>query len=204
MQSILHIISGLSLEKIIFYLSGLICHQDKIILFTVGGYLIPLCPRCLGLHTGFFFTRLFSGLFPHKLVNLDGPTNLFMIVFIIGLTGIHWYLGFTGFLRADFISRILTGFISGAALGLFLNSMKNKFPRHKTIMITRGKVLNILIIISLLIIFLNTYQALLLIIFASVAGNFISVIKYLSLIIYGLKTKNKLLTSKRRFNYENR
>lgn len=202
MESILHIISGLPLEKIIFYLSGFICHQDKSILFTIGSYFLPLCPRCIGLHTGFFVTWLFSGLFPHKLKNLSRQPNLFILIFIISLTGIHWYLGFRGYLTTDFISRILTGFISGAALGLFLDSMKNKFPNHKAISLTKGKIFFILIIISFLIIFFNIYQTLLLIILAIVAGNFISIIKYLSLVIYEL-TMNKYLKSPRRCNYEN-
>ena len=33
---------------------GLVCHQIPSILIDIGGRDVALCPRCIGLHVGFF------------------------------------------------------------------------------------------------------------------------------------------------------
>jgi len=204
MDSALQIIPGISLEKIIFYLSGLICHQDKTILISVQGHLLPLCPRCLGLHTGFMFTLLFPGLIIQKLLRKEKPGTLLSILFIISITGIHWLAGYLKLIEPDTLSRFLTGLLSGAGLGILLKYIKHKYlqPQHKA-----GSDYSIipgLLTLLLLIPLISIYEVLLIVIMVMVIANIISITLYLWLIINKMKIMEGFSEIPGRYNYENK
>jgi uncharacterized membrane protein len=184
MDYILSFVSELSLERIIYYLLGYICHQDKTILFGIGENLIPLCPRCLGLHAGFFLTLVFIKLLFQKPIDIDKPCNLFIIILSICFAGIHWSLGFFGLMEMNFTSRVFTGLVSGAGFYLLLNSLKYKFLQLGSTVSAWSKILFVcLLVLSLCIILLDDYELFLLTILVLVTSNMISIINFIWLII---------------------
>jgi uncharacterized membrane protein len=177
MDYLLGAVTELSLEKTIYYLLGFICHQDKSILLGIGENFIPLCPRCLGLHSGFFIALIVIKLLFQKPINLNRPKNILVITFSISLAGIHWLLGFLGIMEMDLTSRILTGLVSGAGFSILLNSLKYKYLQTVFKIPIRNK--NILVYLTVLLVcicLLSNYDSLIFIILVLVTSNIISII----------------------------
>jgi uncharacterized membrane protein len=184
MDYLLNTVSNLSLEKIIYQLLGFICHQDKSILIATSENLIPLCPRCLGLHIGFFLTLVFLNRIIQRRVNLDKPGILFVIIFLIGVAGIHWILGALDIMEMNTLSRFITGFVSGSGLYVFLYSFKYESPKPELSFSNRVKI----IISCLLMVLLysgsnNSYELLLPAVLILVVFNVSSIINSLLSII---------------------
>ena len=198
MIDLLNIIPDLSLEQIIKYLLGFICHQDKSILFELGGYLIPLCPRCLGLHSGFFITLIVINLFFQKPIDLNKPRNILVITFSIGLAGIHWLLGFFGIMEMNLASRLFTGLISGTGFCLLLYSLKYKYLQTAfNIPIRNKSILVYLPVLLICISLLGNYDLLILIILVLVVGNIISIINSIWIMIGQNKIYNHSFEAKK-------
>lgn len=204
MDSALQIIPGISLEKIIFYITGFICHQDKTILISLQGHLLPLCPRCIGLHTGFFLTLLFPGLILQNMLKLEKPGIMLSILFIISLTFIHWLAGYFKLIEPDTLSRFLTGMLSGTGLGVLLKYIKHKYLQQQTGTVMNYSVIPGLITLVLLVPLISTYEVLLVTIMVMVISNTISIIRYLWLIFNKLKILNGFSELPGRYNYENK
>ena len=184
MDYLLNIVQDISFQKIIYYLLGFICHQDKSILFELGGNLIPICPRCLGLHSGFFITLIVIKLFSQKPINLNKPRNILVITFSIGLAGIHWLLGFLGIMEMDLTSRILTGLLSGTGFSMLLNSLKYKYLQTEfSIHIINKILLSCLLVLLLCIYLIKNYDWFILIILILVTINIFSIINSMWIII---------------------
>lgn len=198
MNILLNVFSDVSLENIIFYLFGFICHQDKSILLGIGENFIPLCPRCLGLHSGFFLTLIIIKLFYRALIDIARSRNVLLMIFSITLVGIHWLLGFFGVLEMDFTSRLVTGMISGSGFCLLLNSLKFKYVQKEFNVAIKYKILLAFFLALLLcIILLGDYQLLILIIFLLVTNNIISIINSICLIVSQNKNYHHLLEIKK-------
>jgi len=82
----------------------------------INGECIQLCPRCSGLHIGFFIALIFfsigkkkrlkfSGLIP-KLICLAGVTIIFL----------EWFLAQLSLVSSTSMSRLITGLIGGSVL----------------------------------------------------------------------------------------
>jgi len=112
------------MEMLIETSFSFICHQDKEILIRIYDGFIPLCPRCIGLHVGFFISPIV--LFFSRYKNLFQNTKVrFALIILTSLAGIHWLSADQGIVVPGSISRFYTGFLSGFGLGLLLNSVTN-------------------------------------------------------------------------------
>jgi len=111
------------IENVEFFahkLLGLICHQDLSIVQLVQGHHLPLCPRCTGMHTGFFIF-IFSIWFVSDKVRLQlARTHPFVVLILIAVTGIEWIMANYHLYSSSTASRLLTGFGTGAGIGLLL------------------------------------------------------------------------------------
>jgi uncharacterized membrane protein len=102
-------------------LFGCFCHQDPTTLMVVGGELVHLCPRCIGLHLGFSlaftvgFIRFRRGL----VLARTGPRLVLLLA--VALLGFDWGVGgHLGLYEPTSLSRLLTGLACGSALALLL------------------------------------------------------------------------------------
>ena len=117
------------MEKLIEAFFGFICHQDKDILIRIYDEFIPLCPRCIGLHIGFFISPIVF--FFRRYRNLFLNTKIrFALIIFTSLAGIHWLLGDQGIVTPNSLSRFVTGFFSGLGFGILLNSVTKKFESY--------------------------------------------------------------------------
>ena len=194
MDSLLNILSESSVEDIIYQLLGYICHQDKTILLGIGGNLVPLCPRCLGLHAGYLLTLLFTKFVFNKPINLNIPRNLFAIILSTSFAGIHWFLGFFSLIEINTTSRLLTGLISGSGFCLLLNSLKH-IRSYLDYKITAWNKIVLVFLPGLFTSFslLDVYILLLLTILLLVINNTISIIDSVHQIIRQCKKYNHSL-----------
>jgi uncharacterized membrane protein len=126
------IINGLS--KVFQACFGILCHQDKSILFTMNGDYIPLCPRCIGLNVGFIVAViLFTFIKRKALLNqMNIPKGIPCILVII--VGIHWICGALGLFVTSSLTRILTGSLSGFSFGYIIYTY-NTFEKNNFIVI---------------------------------------------------------------------
>jgi len=106
-------------------LFGCFCHQDPTTLMAVGGELVHLCPRCIGLHLG--FTLAFAaGLirFRRGLI-LSRTRPRFVLVLAVASLGFDWGVGgHLGLYEPTDLSRLITGLACGSALALFLTAYR--------------------------------------------------------------------------------
>lgn len=117
------------MEKFIETFFSFICHQDKDIIISVYDELITLCPRCIGLHVGFFISPIVFLFRSYKGLFLD-PKTRFALIILTSLAGIHWLLGDQGVVTPNSLSRFCTGFLSGFGLGILLDSVSKKFDSY--------------------------------------------------------------------------
>jgi len=109
-----------SVEFIAHKLLGLICHQDPFIVLVVQGHPLPLCPRCTGMHTGFFIFILSMCLISDEFRLKLARINPFVVLLLISVTGIEWILANYHLFSSSTVSRLLTGFCTGTGIGLLL------------------------------------------------------------------------------------
>lgn len=109
---------NLAVNELIQFIFGLICHQDQSVLLRINNEFIPLCPRCIGLHSGFFISLFFLILFNIKSINTQKNYQLIILLIVISTAAIHWFLVKINLLVLD---SLITGLISGIgfAIGTF-------------------------------------------------------------------------------------
>ena len=142
------------MEKLIETCFSFICHQDKDIIISVYDELIPLCPRCIGLHVGFFISPIVF--FFRSYQNLFLNTKIrFTLILFTSLAGIHWLSGDIGIVTPNSLSRFITGFFSGSGFGILLNSVTKTFDslhsNERRIISTKFLVTILLILSGILI-----------------------------------------------------
>lgn len=117
------------ISKLIF---SLFCHQNESLLIKISGQFIPICPRCIGLHCGFFLTGIFFGLYKKSTLIKHSSYPILMI--LIFTTMFHWIMCQFGMTENSEFPRILTGSISGSAFYMFFITFKNEYAgRNKEI-----------------------------------------------------------------------
>jgi uncharacterized membrane protein len=109
-----------TLAMVIKTFLGIFCHQDESILLSMYGDYLQLCPRCIGLHSGFFTTIVLL-----VFINLVRPLILkeipkIILVLLITVAGLHWLGGTTNMFDTNSFTRFFTGLISGSAFGYLI------------------------------------------------------------------------------------
>jgi len=117
------------MENLIETFFSFICHQDKDTLIRVYDEFIPLCPRCIGLHVGFFASAIVFLFRKYQDLFLN-PKTSFALIILSSLVGIHWLLGNQGIVTPNSLSRFCTGFLSGFGFGILLNSVSKTFKSY--------------------------------------------------------------------------
>ena len=173
---------------------GLICHQDRSILFNIDGRTLPLCPRCIGMHLGFTAIIIFYTLSNFKPSGIRNSTSQILISSAICFAGIHWLAGQLNLLEMDSISRLMTGFITGAAVSLFLYSYRyeTRFNTHR-INVQKGKLLlQSLVVITggIITAFISNYSLLIFFLSLSVVINISTIVKTLILLLKRFQSNN--------------
>jgi uncharacterized membrane protein len=103
---------------------GMICHQDPPRLMNIDGKQLPLCPRCSGLHLGFLISFVVVSMLVRDRILFKGKSNRLLLMVAVALTGVHWSLGQFGLAEPGAMSRLMTGLITGAALGITLQAYR--------------------------------------------------------------------------------
>ena len=109
-----------TLSMVVKTFLGIFCHQDKSILLTIYGDYLQLCPRCMGLHSGFFTTIVLL-----VFINRVRPLTLkkipkIILILVITVAGLHWLGGTTNMFDTSSFTRFFTGLISGSAFGYLI------------------------------------------------------------------------------------
>ena len=109
-----------TLSMVIKTFLGFFCHQDESILLSIYGNYLQLCPRCIGLHSGFFTTIV-------ALVCINQEPRLarkkipkIILFLLVTVTGFHWFGGTIDMFDTSTFSRLYTGLISGSAFGYLI------------------------------------------------------------------------------------
>ena len=95
---------------------GLICHQDPSILMNIGDKVFQLCPRCVGLHFGFFFCFIALAMQTRQRIRFADKRTRLALAVPIGVILAHWFLGRFDVLAPDSLSRLVTGLLCGSVL----------------------------------------------------------------------------------------
>jgi len=99
---------------------GFFCHQDKSILLSMNGDDLQLCPRCIGLHTGFFTTIAALVFINQKSRLIRMKIHMIILVLLATVTGFHWFGVTIDMFDTSSFTRFCTGLISGSAFGYLI------------------------------------------------------------------------------------
>jgi uncharacterized membrane protein len=99
---------------------GFFCHQDRSILLSMNGDYLQLCPRCIGLHTGFFTTIVAFVFINQKPLLIRKKIPMTILVLLATLTGFHWFGARIDMFDTSSFTRFCTGLISGSAFGYLI------------------------------------------------------------------------------------
>lgn len=128
---------------------GVICHQNPSLLLEVSGQKIMLCPRCSGLHTGFFCCVWLVFILKRGNIKL---TSLFSLIFCasaITIVFLEWLMAQLGISQSTVESRYITGLMAGCAFGLLLMAYRTYYLyAHQAT--TKNKHYIVIILLSIL------------------------------------------------------
>ena len=127
---------------------GIICHQNPEILTEINGHTIFLCPRCAGLHVGFFLFLVCTHPFFKEKISLDGwfPKAFCSISLLLLFT--EWLLAQLHITQSTDESRYLTGLLAGCASCVLLMAYRN-YMVYAAKSSTNSSKLFVLLILSL-------------------------------------------------------
>jgi uncharacterized membrane protein len=108
---------------------SLICHQDHSILMSVKGEVIPLCPRCMGLHIGFTIAVIILMITVKNRIKISGSFSFIILTASLGLMVIEWTFAQFTIYQSTILSRLLTGLVAGSIFGLLFTIYKKGFTR---------------------------------------------------------------------------
>lgn len=104
---------------------GVVCHQHEHLLLEVEGRLLLLCPRCAGLQLGFLTAFAVTRIRFGRDVRIAGTGALVVLAAAVGSLLIDWGVGGQiGLFTPSHESRLVTGLLCGAALGMLLLSYR--------------------------------------------------------------------------------
>jgi len=120
MQNLIIEIDINALAIVIKTFLGFFCHQDRSILLSMNGDYLQLCPRCIGLHTGFFTTIVAFVIINQKPHLIRKKIPMTILVLLATLTGFHWFGARIDMFDTSSFTRFCTGLISGSAFGYLI------------------------------------------------------------------------------------
>jgi uncharacterized membrane protein len=106
------------LELISNNLFKLFCHQDPSRLMHMGVHQVMLCPRCIGLHAGFFISLVYSLTENHKRNKFSGIIPLTICISGILLNLMEWSFSQLAITTSASISRLFTGAFAGSCMSI--------------------------------------------------------------------------------------
>jgi len=109
MQNFIIEIDTNTLARVIKTFLGFFCHQDKSILLSMYGDYLQLCPRCIGLHTGFFTTIVALVFINQKPRLIRKKISVIIPVLLATVTGFHWFGATIDIFAASSFTRFLHG-----------------------------------------------------------------------------------------------
>lgn len=127
---------------------GLICHQNSTILVEASGQSIMLCPRCSGLHTGFFCCVLLSFVINKGIIRLSSLTSKIFCVLSITILVCEWLLAQFNIIQSTPESRYITGLLAGCAFGLMAMAYRYLYLYNKKSNNSRPFVIILITLIS--------------------------------------------------------
>lgn len=161
---------------------SLICHQNHSILLRIKGEIIPLCPRCMGLHLGFIITFCILTVFTKKLIRINSTTSFIILLTGLFTIGIEWSLAQFSIIQSTAFSRMFTGLFAGSVFGILTMIYKRKYTRSVSFEYFIMNTYHIISLISMsltgitLIMLLNNWILINVLLLVSVTANFIIVI----------------------------
>lgn len=126
---------------------GFFCHQDKSILLSMYGDYLQLCPRCIGLHSGFFTTIVALAFINQKPLLIRKKIFKIILVLLVTVTGFHWFGITIDMFDSSSFTRFCTGVISGSAFGYLIYFYHTL---NKTIFIRSRSLVFIILLITIL------------------------------------------------------
>ena len=130
-----------SIDFMIHKMLGLICHQDPSIILYVQGHSMPLCPRCTGMHIGFFLGIVSIWLFRDSVWQRLARINTIMVFIPVSIMGMEWFLSNCNLISSNTTSRLLTGFLGGLGICVFLIIYQNRHSLQITAILNKKIVL---------------------------------------------------------------
>ena len=126
-----------SIDFMIHKMLGLICHQDPSIILYVQGHSMPLCPRCTGMHIGFFLGIVSIWLFRDSVWQHLARINTIMVFIPVSIMGMEWFLSNCNLISSNTTSRLLTGFLGGLGICVFLIIYQNRHSLQITAILNK-------------------------------------------------------------------
>ena len=108
---------------------SIFCHQEPSSLLEIYGKSLMLCPRCCGLHIGFFTTLIFFS-FKSGLSKLQGTASRVCALSGIILLSAEWILAQSQFISSTTTSRLITGLLAGTSACIFLLTYYRSFSKN--------------------------------------------------------------------------
>ncbi|NLK21660.1 MAG: DUF2085 domain-containing protein [Epulopiscium sp.] len=114
------------MKELIYFMGRSVCHQFPERSFFIQGTKMPLCARCTGIYLGMFLGFLYL-YFRRRNKGNTPPSFQFLIGMILCwipmiLDGVTSYMGFR---ETTNITRLLTGFLFGVFIPVFIVLLKN-------------------------------------------------------------------------------
>lgn len=95
-----------------------VCHQEDSRSFHLFGNKLAVCSRCFLIYTGFIAGSV-AYPFKYRLNRIDSPSVIYLFI-AASLLFLDVILDWTGILKNTFLTRSVTGFITGFILPFFL------------------------------------------------------------------------------------
>ncbi len=129
----------MALNRIVYKISSLVCHQHPERCLEIGGRLLPLCARCTGIYAGFLLAFLAVWIYSARNRFPGCEKQVCLLAGFILLAFIaEGFLSWKNLACAGNNLRFLSGLYGGASLGILvfhlLNSLltkKNYFTKTK-------------------------------------------------------------------------
>jgi uncharacterized membrane protein len=184
-------------NEIVEYVSnavfGVICHQDSSVLIHAGGQNIMLCPRCSGLHAGFFCCVLCTFTICKGRIRLSGLFPKIFCASAIAILFFEWLSAQLNITHSTTESRYITGLLAGCAFGLLVMAYRsyflysnNKNPNSSTLSV----IILITLITGLVFSQLTNWNLITLLLLAMVLANLFLFLHSIFIRVYLVLSKN--------------
>jgi len=121
-------------ESVLMFLGSTICHQIPERSYFFGGFQMPLCARCIGIHFGFIMSSMFLLAGSRRFsLGLPGKKQIITLGVIMAFFLIDAGLSYSGLDTSTNLRRTLSGLAVGVPLPFIL------YPLLNTVLFPSGK-----------------------------------------------------------------